>query len=317
MAAEAGLDLYGLSGGAILDDFDGDGRLDLLVSSIGFADQMRFFHNAGDGHFEDRTERAGLTGEVGGLNLIQADYDNDGFLDVLVLRGGWLGAQGRFPLSLLRGHGDGTFTDVTRDAGLLRFAPTQTATWFDYDGDGWLDLFVGNESTPGDTHPCELYHQQAATAPSRNVAQEAGVDVVGFVKGVVSGDYDNDGRPDLYVSVCGGDNLLFHNDGPARSRARPGLAFHERGGHGRRDRPPRQLRRLLLRLRQRRLARPVRGRLRATERGGLPVVEDVAADYLGLPTTARRGGSITTERRDLSRTSRRPPTSTRSFPPWD
>jgi hypothetical protein len=294
VAAEAGLDLYALSGGAILDDFDGDGRLDLLVSSIGFVDQLRFFHNAGGGRFEDRTERAGLTGEVGGLNLIQADYDNDGFLDALVLRGGWLGAQGRFPLSLLRGRGDGTFTDVTREAGLLRFAPTQTATWFDYDGDGRLDLFVGNESTPGDTHPCELYHQERG-GTFRNVAKEAGIDVVGFVKGVVSGDYDNDGRPDLYLSVFGGDNLLLHNDGPAGAagrgwrftnaaatagvtapRASFGAFFFDYDNDGWLD-----------------LFVAGYGKKSAD---GLPVVEDVAADYLGLPSDGETGRLYHNER---------------------
>jgi len=289
VAQEAGLDLYALSGGAILEDFDGDGRLDLMVSSIGFADQLRFFHNAGNGTFEDWTERAGLTGEVGGLNLIQADYNNDGFVDVLVLRGGWLGTQGRFPLSLLRNNGDGTFTDVTREAGLLRFAPTQTATWLDYDGDGWLDLFVGNESTPGDEHPCELYHN-GGDGTFRNVAKETGVAFTGFVKGVVSGDYDNDGRPDLYVSVFGGDNLLFHNDGPSGAagtaggwhftnvaaaagvtapRASFGTFFFDYDNDGWLD-----------------LFVAGYGRKSAD---GLPVVEDVAADYLGLPNDGETG----------------------------
>src|SRR6185295_16004554 len=140
VAKEVGVDVYGLSGGAILDDFDNDGRLDLVVSSLNFQDQMRYLHNSGDGTFEDRTEHSGLMGEVGGLNMIQADYDNDGFVDVLVLRGGWMGTEGGFPFSLLRNKGNGTFTDVTRAAGLVRFAPSQTATWLDYDGDGWLDL---------------------------------------------------------------------------------------------------------------------------------------------------------------------------------
>jgi len=289
VAREAGLDLYALSGGAILEDFDGDGRLDLMVSSIGFADQLRYFHNAGNGTFEDWTERAGLTGEVGGLNLIQADYNNDGFVDVLVLRGGWLGTQGRFPLSLLRNNGDGTFTDVTREAGVLRFAPTQTAAWLDYDGDGWLDLFVGNESTPGDEHPCELYHNRG-DGTFRNVAQESGVAFAGFVKGVVSGDYDNDGRPDLYVSVFGGDNLLLHNDGPSGAagtaggwhftnvaaaagvtapRASFGTFFFDYDNDGWLD-----------------LFVAGYGRRSAD---GLPVVEDVAADYLGLPSDGETG----------------------------
>jgi len=220
VAREAGLDTHAVAGGAVLDDFDNDGRLDLMVSAMGLEDPLRFFHNRGDGGFDERSAaEMGLTGVVGGLNLVQADYDNDGFVDVLVLRGGWMRSEGRFPFSLLRNRGDGTFTDVTRAAGLLRFAPSQTATWFDYDGDGWLDLFVGNESAPLGTpdtslvHRCELYHSNR-DGTFTNVARETGVDFVGYVKGVTSGDYDNDGRPDLYVSVQGGDNALFHNDGP-------------------------------------------------------------------------------------------------------
>ena len=285
VAKEVGLDVYGLAGGAILEDFDNDGRLDVMTSAMGFEDPMHFFHNNGDGTFEDRTARAGLTGEVGGLNMVQADYDNDGFVDVLVLRGGWMGSEGRFPLSLLRNTGDGTFTDVTRAAGLLRFAPTQTAAWLDYDGDGRLDLFVGNESTPGDEHPCELYHNNGdGTFTDR--AREAGVGYVGYVKGVVSGDYNNDGRPDLYVSVWGGDNLLYRNDGPSGTgrvwrftdvatvagvvepRASFGTLSFDYDNDGWLD-----------------LFVVGYGR----SAGGMPLAEHVAADYLGLPTDGERG----------------------------
>lgn len=219
VARRAGVDVYGLSGGAVLDDFDGDGRLDLMLSAINFEDPVRFFHNRGDGTFEDRTAQAGLPGITGGLNMVQADYDNDGLVDVVVLRGAWLMTEGRFPLSLLRNEGGGRFRDVTKAAGLLRFAPTQTAAWFDYDGDGWLDLFVGNESTPGDgsvppdPYPCHLFHNNGdGTFTDR--ARESGAAVVGYVKGVVSGDYNNDGRPDLYLSLLGGNNVLLRNDGP-------------------------------------------------------------------------------------------------------
>ena len=224
VAKKIGIDVYGLSGGAVLDDYDGDGHLDLVLSAIGLDDPLRFFHNRGDGTFEDRSAQAGLPGITGGLNMVQADYDNDGRVDILVLRGAWMKTEGRFPLSLLRNEGGGRFADVTKAAGLLRFAPTQTGTWFDYDGDGWLDLFVGNESgpaagtEPADPHPCELFHNNRDGTFSE-VARESGVAVVGFVKGVVSGDYDNDGRPDLYVSVQGGDNVLFHNDGPGAGGA--------------------------------------------------------------------------------------------------
>jgi FG-GAP-like repeat/ASPIC and UnbV len=197
-----------------MDDFDNDGRLDLMLTAFGFEDSMHYFWNRGDGTFEDRTEAAGLSTEVGGLNCIQTDYDNDGFVDVLVLRGGWMSRDGRFPLSLLHNNGNGTFSDVTKAAGLLRFAPTQAAVWLDYDGDGWLDLFVGNESTADDPYPCHLFHSNR-DGTFTDVAKAAGVDVTAYVKGVTAGDYDNDGRPDLYLSTGGGkDNILFHNDGP-------------------------------------------------------------------------------------------------------
>ena len=216
VAGPAGLDTYGLSGGCIVSDFDGDSLLDVVRSDFGITSQMRFFHNNGDGTFADRTDMAGLTGEVGGLNLIDADFNNDGYLDILVLRGGWLGKAGRFPMSLIRNNGDGTFTDVTARSGLLRPPhPTQTAVWFDYDGDGWLDLYVGNETTdPSEAHPCELFHNNQDGTFSE-CAHQSGVKVVGFIKGVVSADYNNDGRPDLYISqMSGTTNLLLRNEGP-------------------------------------------------------------------------------------------------------
>ena len=213
VAREAQLDVYALAGGVVMEDFDGDDRLDLMLSSMGLRDQLRFFQNSGTGTFAERTEQAGILGEVGGLNLTSADYDNDGRVDVLVLRGGWMGPDGRFPLSLLRNAGNGKFEDVTKAAGLLRFAPTQTAAWLDYDNDGWLDLFVGNESLPEDPDACQLFHSNR-DGTFTEVAHEAGVEVFGFVKGVASGDYDNDAQPDLYVSLGNGENLLFHNDGP-------------------------------------------------------------------------------------------------------
>jgi hypothetical protein len=215
VAGNLGLDVPDLSGGSITEDFDGDGDLDIVASSLGLNDQLRYFSNNGDGTFSDATHRAGLTGEVGGLNIMQTDYNNDGHPDIFVLRGGWFGSEGKHPKSLLRNRGDGTFDDVTEAAGLLSFAPTQTAAWFDFDGDGWLDVFIGHESRDGDTNVCQLFRNNQDGTFSE-CARDSNLSVIGWVKGVATGDYNNDGRPDLYISCLGQPNLLFRNDGPMK-----------------------------------------------------------------------------------------------------
>jgi hypothetical protein len=212
VAPRAGVAFKGHAGGAVMEDFDGDGLLDIATSSMGLDDPLHVLHNNGDGTFADRTKEAGLEGELGGLNLVQADYDNDGHPDLLVLRGGWMREGGHFPVSLLRNNGDGTFEDVTEEAGLLSPRPTQTAGFADYDGDGYLDLFIGRESLPNDRNPSELYHNNGDGTFTERSADLGDPDL-GYVKGVAWGDYDNDGRPDLYVSVLNGDNRLYHNDG--------------------------------------------------------------------------------------------------------
>ncbi len=208
-----GLDVVSLAGGSIMEDFDRDGLLDIMASSWGLSHQLRYFRNNGDGTFTDRTSEAGLLGIVGGLNMSHADYNNDGYPDVFILRGAWWGEAGRHPNSLLKNNGDGTFEDVTAAAGVLSFHPTQTAAWGDYNNDGWIDLFIGNESSPKWPHPCELFHNNGDGTFTERAA-ELGIAHVGFVKGVVFGDYNNDGLQDLYLSVHHAPNILFRNDGP-------------------------------------------------------------------------------------------------------
>ena len=219
VAAPLGLDVDDLAGGCILEDFDNDGFTDIVASAWGMTGQLRYFHNDGNGRFTERTAHCGFAGVTSGLNIQQTDYNNDGWLDIWVLRGAWLGKAGRLPNSLLRNNGNGTFTDVTEEAGLLSFHPTQTAVWFDYDGDGWLDMFVGNETATAtrakDPDPCELFHNNR-NGTFTECAAAVGLNVNRFVKGVASADYDHDGRPDLYLSCRrAGENILFHNDGPA------------------------------------------------------------------------------------------------------
>ena len=217
VATDVGLVINNHSGGVIMEDFDGDGLLDLMVSGSGPHDQLRLFHNNGDGSFSDRTRQAGLTGEIGGLNIVVTDYNNDGRSDVLVLRGGWWGQNGKYPMSLLSNNGNGTFDDVTEAAGLLSLHPTQTAAWADYDNDGWLDLYVGHEANTTENHRSQLFHNNR-DGTFTEVAAPIGLADMGFVKGVAWGDFNNDGRPDLYVSVKGKGNRLFRNDGPGDPR---------------------------------------------------------------------------------------------------
>ncbi len=213
IAPMLGLDTFDMCGGAIADDFDNDGYLDIVVSTWDTQGQLRLFKNNQDGTFSERTAEAGLLGLYGGLNIIQADYDNDGNVDLLVLRGAWLGAQGQHPNSLLRNNGDGTFTDVTFEAGLGEVHyPSQTASWGDYDNDGDLDLYVGNETSGALVAPSQLF-RNAGDGTFTDVAEAAGVTNHRYSKSVVWGDYNGDGFLDLYVSNFGERNRLYRNTG--------------------------------------------------------------------------------------------------------
>lgn len=219
-AAALALDDARLSGRAVAEDFDGDGDIDLVVTSLGMRHPIKYYRNNGDGTFTERAREAGLDREWGGLNVQQTDYNNDGLPDLFVLRGGWFGEDGRLPKSLLKNLGGGVFTNVTREAGLLSLHPTQTAAWADFDGDGWLDVMIGHETRGGHAHACQLFRNRG-DGTFESCGESAGVGVSAWVKGVAAGDYDNDGKPDLYLSVLGGKNVLFRN------RCRPGLMRFE------------------------------------------------------------------------------------------
>ena len=223
VATNLGIDVSGLAGGSIMEDFNNDGYLDILVTSSGLyeSDQMRFFMNDATGKFEDRTEQAGLTGLVGGLNCVQTDYNNDGFKDIFVLRGGWFGKWGKHPNSLLRNNGNGTFTDVTKESGLLSFNPTQTCVWADFNNDGWLDLFIGNETNVGgaglqanrrEIHQTEFYLNKK-DGTFEDIAKQTGMAHTKLIKGATAIDANNDGYMDLYLSIMGGTNKLMINNG--------------------------------------------------------------------------------------------------------
>jgi hypothetical protein len=205
VAAASGVDSFSMAGGVIVDDFDNDGRLDIITSNADHCAPMQFFRRDENGMFVERTAQAGLGDQLGGLNLNQADYNNDSCTDVLVMRGGWELSQRR---SLLRNNCNGTFTDVTAAAGLLApVTSSQTAVWADIDNDGWVDLFVGNENAPS-----QLFRNRR-NGTFEDIAAKAGIQRTAFTKGVTAGDVDNDGFTDLYVSNLRGANFLYRNNG--------------------------------------------------------------------------------------------------------
>jgi tetratricopeptide (TPR) repeat protein len=205
VAPQAGLNLFAMASGVAVDDFDNDGLFDIVTATFDTCEPMHFFHNNGDGTFTDHAAQAGLSDQLGGLNLIQADYNNDGCMDILVLRGAWEQVGQR--LSLLRNNCNGTFTDVTKEAGLAETVMnTQTGVWADINNDGFLDLFVGNESGPS-----HLFLNNA-DGTFKDISHYAGVDRSAFTKGVVAADFDHDGFVDFYVSNEDRANYLYHNN---------------------------------------------------------------------------------------------------------
>ncbi|MFN0054371.1 MAG: FG-GAP-like repeat-containing protein [Planctomycetales bacterium] len=185
---------YNQAGGAILEDFDNDGLLDIVTTSMDPREHMAYFRNAGDGTFADQTREAGLEAQLGGLYCVQTDYNNDGFMDIFVPRGAWL--QHAIRPSLLRNERHGTFSDVTLEAGLLDPVNSISGAWADYDNDGWLDLFVCCE------RQASRLYRNLGNGSFEEVARDVGLQVEGEedCKGAAWIDFDNDGFQDLFLN---------------------------------------------------------------------------------------------------------------------
>ena len=213
-ATDLGVDVKGLSGAGIIEDFNGDGFMDVFASSYGIQDNATLFFSDGKGGFIDVTDSAQLRGITGGLNAKQADFNNDGFMDILLLRGAWLDEGGEWPNSLLRNNGDGTFSDVTFAAGMgSSFYPTETATWADVNNDGWVDVFIANENNDKNAHPCELFINNG-DGTFTDKAKDWGMDGnFGYAKAANFADFNNDGWMDLFLGCLGQPNYLFMNRG--------------------------------------------------------------------------------------------------------
>jgi len=205
-----GMIRYG-PGGISAVDFDNDGWYDLFIPD---GEESKLFRNIGGGKFEDVTAKAGLAGLDGVSVGVFADYDNDGFKDFFVSRT-------YKPNQLFHNNGDGSFTDVTKKAGIGVDCCTTVASWADYDNDGRLDLYVGRYLDPRldipttfyarNGEPNQFYHNNG-DGTFTNVTVKSGTGELGLCLGSVWGDYDADGFPDLYVVNDFGRNTLYHND---------------------------------------------------------------------------------------------------------
>ena len=216
ISIESGIYNVDLAGGVIFDDLNRDGYPDIVTSSWNPCSSMKFYLNNGKDGFEDLSDASGLSRQLGGLNIVSTDFNNDGFIDIYIMRGGWLSKEGEMINSLLKNNGDLTFSDVTEKVGLDKYSyPSQSSAWGDFDNDGDIDFYSCNESEIDENsntqYPSQLF---------RNVDGKF-IDVSKFMfpknerycKSVDWGDYDNDGDLDLFVSNYSEANRLYENLG--------------------------------------------------------------------------------------------------------
>jgi hypothetical protein len=229
-----------MGSGCALFDYDQDGWLDVLLINGGITPDSppvkdkghSLFRNLGGGRFEDVSARAGITSNGAyGMGVAIGDYNNDGYPDVFVTNFG--------PNLLFRNNGDGTFTDVTREAGTTGSGWSTSAAFLDFDKDGFLDLFVTRYldysyqsklhcAEKGIHSYCHPRHFSGLTNKLyRNLGDGRFLDVseasglaktVGKGLGVVAADFDGDGWTDLYVANDGVRNFLYKNNGDGTFR---------------------------------------------------------------------------------------------------
>jgi len=203
-----GLNKTSAGRGLAVFDFDNDGYLDVLIAAAHGGCSL--YRNNGNGTFSDVSVGSGMDECINGFAIAVGDYNNDGFEDVFVTRLGFFVGEG----ALYRNNGDGTFTDVTKEAGINCWGPAFTATWADYNGDGYLDLFVANNlGGLFDRKYKNLLFRNNGDGTFTEVSEQAGLKTIWPTIGAAWGDYNNDGYPDLFVSNAMGRSQLFRNNG--------------------------------------------------------------------------------------------------------
>jgi len=211
-----GLGHHHHAGSVAIDDYTGDGRLDIVTCSFDTDLAPRLLRGQPDGRFLDIATAAGLGRQLGGVNVVHGDVDNDGRIDLLLLRGGGFFCGTAWPCSLLRQDAPGHFVDVAKDAGIEFAAPARSAAFADIDRDGDLDLFVACESERDERgavqHKSRLFVNDG-TGKFRDATAGSGIENGDRAIGAVFADFDGDDLPDLYVSNFLANNRLFMNRG--------------------------------------------------------------------------------------------------------
>jgi enediyne biosynthesis protein E4 len=245
VTTRAGVGLRGYGMGTAVGDYDNDGDLDLFITSFG---PETLYRNNGDGTFTDVTSQAGVSDALWSASATFFDYDRDGDLDLFVanyldftLAGNKtctdsLGARDYcgprayrpVPDRLYRNDGNGRFADVTESAGISRADGAGLGVVAgDYNGDGWLDLYVANDATPN-----QLWiNNKNGTFKDDGLLSGSALNAAGNPEGsmgIASGDFDADGDEDLFITNIVGETFaLYRNDGQGNfedARVQTGLA---------------------------------------------------------------------------------------------